>query len=86
MGYEKNTESKERLTLLSEGNLKILRDYFKYFRPIDWLFPGAEKDNPLSTRSVEKIMDKAVKKSGITRPVTVHTLRHYVESNIMGST
>lgn len=26
--------SKDRLALLSEENLKILRDYFKYFRPI----------------------------------------------------
>lgn len=76
---------KDRLTLLSEGNLKILRDYFKYFRPIEWLFPGADKDKPLTTRSVEKVMNKAVEEAKITKPVTVHTLRHSFATHLLES-
>ncbi|MBL4937746.1 site-specific integrase [Clostridium sp. YIM B02515] len=77
--------SKDRLTLLSDGNLKLLRDYFKYFRPIDWLFPGQDKDKPLTTRSVEKMMDKAVHKVGIAKPATVHTLRHCFATHLLES-
>lgn len=77
--------SKDRLTLLSEWNLKILREYFKYFRPIDWLFPGEDKDKPLTTRSVERVMDKAAQKAGITKPVTVHTLRHSFATHLLES-
>jgi site-specific recombinase XerD len=76
---------KDRLTLLSNGNLMVLRDYFKYFKPKNWLFPGEDRDKHLSTRSVERIMKEAVKKAGITKPVTVHTLRHSFATHLLES-
>lgn len=82
---EQGKGNKDRLTLLSEENLKILREYFKYFRPVHWLFPGGGIDKHLTTRSVEKIMDRAVITAGITKPATVHTLRHSFATHLLES-
>jgi integrase/recombinase XerD len=77
--------NKDRIAILSEGNLKILRDYFKYFRPEEWLFPGEDRNKHLTTRSVEKIMENAIKKVGITKTATVHTLRHSFATHLLES-
>jgi site-specific recombinase XerD len=47
--------AKDRYTLLSEGGLKVLRDYFRVFQAKEWLFPGEVGTNHLSKRSAERI-------------------------------
>jgi len=44
--------AKERYTLLSQLMLEALRDYWKYYRPVKWLFPGNPPSNPILTRSI----------------------------------
>ena len=36
---------KDRYTTLSEVSLEILREYWKTYRPKDWLFPGTKDFN-----------------------------------------
>lgn len=74
---------KDRYTLLSDAVLTGLRDYWKVYRPVKWLFEGAEKGKPLSPRSVQKIFRRAVEKSGVHKDVSVHTLRHSFATHLL---
>jgi site-specific recombinase XerD len=66
---------KDRCVMLSEVLLYTLRDYYKAYRPKEWLFEGQSYDC-YSTRSVQKIFQNAKEKSGILKEVSFHALRH----------
>lgn len=74
---------KDRYTLLSEENLNILRTYYDMYRPKTWMFPGRDEEKPLSTRSVEKILENSIKKAEIKKLATVHSLRHSFATHLL---
>lgn len=74
---------KDRYAILSQKSLEILREYWKVYKPKDWLFEGREKGTPLARRSTQDLFYNAVKKAGIKKDVSLHSLRHYVESQVM---
>ncbi|HEY5587701.1 MAG TPA: site-specific integrase [Candidatus Paceibacterota bacterium] len=76
---------KDRYSLLSKANLEILREYWRRYHPTEYLFSGNGRTDSISPRSVQKMLEKSIKKTKITKHVTVHTLRHYVECLIMVS-
>jgi integrase len=57
-------------------NINALRHYWKLYRPTDLLFPGLIKGMPLAQRNIQRAFADAKLKAGITKPATVHTLRH----------
>ena len=66
----------DRYTILSEKNLEILTEYwYRYNRPMGWLFPSTVRDEPL-TAAVELFVKKQVQKLGLPEGVTPHTMRH----------
>lgn len=67
---------KDRYTLLAKKALVVLREYWQVCRSEDWLFPGVIPGQPLSTRSIQKVFQRSVKKAGIRKPSRPHTLRH----------
>jgi integrase/recombinase XerD len=67
---------KDRTTLLSERLLILLREYWKEYRPKEWLFPGFPSTQHLSKKTIQVAFSDALKKSGITKKVSVHSLRH----------
>lgn len=71
---------KDRLVPLPEKMLNILRAYYKIYRPHSFLFEGAkstkEEPIPYTATSCRHVLKRAVKKAGITKTVTPHTLRH----------
>jgi len=67
---------KDRYVMLSVRLLEILRSYYKSERPKDWLFPGHYPGQPISTGAIEDACQKGRRISGISKPVTPHSLRH----------
>ena len=74
---------KDRYTLLGQRTLDILRDYWKEYRPVGWLFPGKTESEPLSVSSVQKVFEKALLRAGIKKPASVHTLRHSFATHLL---
>ena len=76
---------KDRYSILSEKLLILLRQYFKQFRPKDYLFPGIISGQPLSIRNIQDTLKKAKDNTGITKNVSVHSLRHSFATHLLES-
>lgn len=76
---------KDRYTLLGERNLEILRLYWSVYRPSEWLFPGRNPEEPISTSAIQRVFKASVHKAGIKKPATVHTLRHSFATHLLES-
>jgi integrase/recombinase XerD len=77
--------NRDRYTVLAHRALMILRQYYRSYRPVDWLFPGDPSSNHICERTVELVFKKACEKSGIKKHVTVHCLRHSFATHLMES-
>ena len=75
---------KDRYTTLSRKVLVHLRDYYRAFRPDYWLFEGQD-GGQYSKRSVQTILKRAVRESGVNPSCTVHTLRHSYATHLLES-
>lgn len=74
---------KDRYTLLSEIALNQLRRYYNIYKPEIWLFPGQDKKEFLTERTVERIFEKACNIAKINRKVSVHILRHSFATHLL---
>jgi integrase/recombinase XerD len=74
---------KDRYTILSQTTLELLREYWKKYHPQEWLFPGAKEKDHLSTHSIQLLFYQAKKQAGITKPASVHTLRHSFATHLI---
>jgi len=74
---------KDRLTVLSHETLKLLRLYWTRYRPTDFLFPGLIAGKPMTARTIQQTFQVAKYKAGISKPATVHTLRHSFATHLL---
>lgn len=73
---------KDRYSVLSDKMKVVLMNYINQFRPEYWLFEGQE-GGQYSTRSIQHIFRRAVKKAGVNPFATVHTLRHSFATHLL---
>jgi integrase/recombinase XerD len=67
---------KTRIVPMAPRLLSELRDYWKVYRPSDYLFPGKTPNVPLQPTTIQKMCKVAAKEAGILKNVTPHTLRY----------
>ena len=48
--------NKDRYSILSKENLKILREYWKIYQPKEYLFLGRYRTDAISPRSVQNVI------------------------------
>jgi len=75
---------KDRYVMLSEQLLLLLRQYYKGLptRGI-YLFFGQDPNRPISISAVHQVLKKAVKRAGLSKKVSMHTLRHCFATHVL---
>ena len=73
---------KDRYTLLSKKTLLILRQYFKEYKPKEWLFEG-ESGGQYADSSIYKIFKTALSNAKINKKVSIHSLRHSFATHLL---
>ena len=82
---EQGKGRKDRYVMLSSKLLDILRAYWKAVHPKSWMFPGSHTDQPITKDAVEAACQKAHRLSGLSKPVTPHSLRHAFAVHLLES-
>jgi integrase/recombinase XerD len=80
---EQGKGGKDRYVMLSAQLLQILRAYWRIARPGRWLFPGREAGRPVSVTTLQEACRGAAREAGLSKPVTVHTLRHSFATHLL---
>jgi site-specific recombinase XerD len=80
---EQGKGRKDRYVMLSLTLLTTLRNYYREFRPVSWLFEGKTKGQPLASSTAEKVFKHAALKAGIAKHVYFHSLRHAFATHLL---
>lgn len=73
---------KDRVVPLSQTALELLREYYKTYKPKDYLFEG-QAGEQYSERSLALVLKKACEKAGIKKQVNLHMLRHSYATHLL---
>jgi site-specific recombinase XerD len=75
---------KDRYVMLGESLLDLLRQYYQKARPQgEYLFPGYKPHRPICTTAVSQVLRQVVRETGLTKKVSMHTLRHCFATHLL---
>jgi len=74
---------KDRYSILSQKALKLLRQYWRQYRPNDWVFEGQKEDTHIGYTAIRHIFLEAKERAGIIKPASPHTLRHSFATHLL---
>jgi site-specific recombinase XerD len=83
---------KDRYAMLSPRLLEVLKCWWRSWHPAgqpqkispdDWLFPGWRKGHHMNSASLQTACREAARAAGLTKRVTVHTLRHSFSTHLL---
>jgi integrase/recombinase XerD len=74
---------KDRDVMLSAQLLSILRDWYRFARPTEWMFPGVIPGSHVTRAGVEHGCGLAADRSGLSKPVTPHSFRHAFATHLL---
>ena len=66
---------KDRVVMLSEKLLQLMREYYAKYKPKEWMFEGATGES-YSMRSISKVFQECKKKANVFKKGGIHTMRH----------
>jgi len=75
----------DRDVMLGERLRRVLDAYILAARPTTWLFTGRQPDQPINRRTVQGAFGRARQAAGITKPASLHTLRHSFATHLLES-
>lgn len=76
---------KDRVVPISAKLIALLRDYYKAWKPITWLFEGQIPNTKYSEKSLENVLKQSLAKTNITKKVSLHWLRHSYATHLLES-
>jgi site-specific recombinase XerD len=81
--------SRDRDVPMTTKLLEALREYWRWKRPKEYLFPSTEGhrgiEQPISDHTIWHICREAAKRAGINKRIGAHTLRHSFATTLMES-
>jgi integrase/recombinase XerD len=67
---------KDRYVPLDPQLLAVLRQYYKIYRPVNWLFTSQDNTGQYSSSSILQLLKKYATAAGIKKRIYPHLLRH----------
>ncbi len=73
---------KDRYAILPDSILEELREYYREYKPTEYLFEG-QKGSQYSKRSVQQVFKNAMRKAKINKDIGIHSLRHSYATHLI---
>lgn len=74
---------RDRYVPLSPRLLQLLREYWKEYRPKEWLFTGQPATNPLTSGTLIRHFRRVRQQARLGKQATMHTLRHSYATHLL---